>query len=601
MYRLTLCLLFVCQAVFAQVNVVADHANALYSVGESMNFLISSNQDGPVSYSIYYDRFANVLASGTVELAAGDTIAIPFTGTEPSIVYCHATQNWQKGFAAAAFDPFDIPAIGQAPADLNAYWQSQKEELVQIPLDSQLELFETHPYSKTYRISLAALDDRRVYGLLSIPDTMENLPAVLTLPPFGNVPSVVTPEYILAERLGALSLTISIHNVPTDETDPIGYDQGDSADPDSIYYRYAITGAMRAIDYIESRPDFNGYLIVNGVSQGGGLSMLIAGIDDRVDLMAQSNAALCQHQGILENKASGFPYYIFNSRFEVGTEEHEAATIEAVKYYDAVYTNRNIDFPTYHIISYEDTITPSATVFAAYNQIIAPKVLLHAKALGHSHPDEYFSRRREFYRQHMPSPIFPTWPFPDNTTGYFVDAGENMDVPHADNSFTLNATVKLHDVDQPDFPSTWEMIDGPTPLSFSNFDGYSVTVNFENAGEYLFRFTAYDGYEEQADKLFTVQDYVKVTVLEPLNTANVFIQNTKLFPNPTSNNTRLILPEATTGAIQLYHTDGKLVRDYPTQRWSAETNFDFSDLPTGLYYLNFSNDEMTFMKKVVKR
>ena len=90
--------------------------------------------------------------------------------------------------------------------------------------------------------------------------------------------------------------------------------------------------------------------------------------------MAQSNAALCQHAGILENKASGFPYYINQSRFEENDPVHESQTIAAARYYDAVHLNKNIDFPTYHIISHRDTMTPSATVFAAYNQIIAHKV-----------------------------------------------------------------------------------------------------------------------------------------------------------------------------------------------------------------------------------
>lgn len=603
MYRLTFCLLFLCHTLFAQLNVVADKTTAIYGADESMNFIVTSNQTGTVSYKIFYDRFVPVIASGTLELSAGETAFIPYQNNEAGIAYCHVYQNGQKAFAAAAFDPFNIQAIGEAPTDLDAYWDSKKALLEQIPIDPQIETYESHPYSTTYRVSLANLDNRRVYGLISVPDgnTEETYPAILTLPPFGNNPSVVMPEYILAERIGALSMTISIHNVPTDQVDPIGYEENDSADPDSIYYLNALTGAMRILDYIESRPDYNGYTIVNGVSQGGGLSMLLSGIDDRVDLMAQSNGALCQHSGILENKASGFPYYITNSRFEVNEPEHEAATIEAVKYYDAVYLNRNIDFPTYHVISYEDTITPSATVFAAYNQIIAPKVLLHAKELGHSHPNEYISRRREFYRQHIPEPLFPTWPFPDTTTGYFVDAGMDITIPFENSTTTLEAVVKFNDVLRTDFPANWDLVSGPSgTISMSAANSYTNTISLNESGEYLFRFTAFDAYEEVADMQFSVQDYVKITVEEPVSTDHIFSSNTRLFPNPTNEKIQIEWAAPITGSLRFYNAQGQIVQQFAQQEWSGTTSFDLSDFSAGIYWVVLDGLTGRFSKKVVK-
>ena len=60
-----------------------------------------------------------------------------------------------------------------------------------------------------------------------------------------------------------------------------------------IYYKYGVLGAIRAIDYIFSRSDFNGSEMgVMGVSQGGGLAYLVAGVDDRVNLLLNSVPAL---------------------------------------------------------------------------------------------------------------------------------------------------------------------------------------------------------------------------------------------------------------------------------------------------------------------
>ena len=95
---------------------------------------------------------------------------------------------------------------------------------------------------------------------------------------------------------------------------------------------------VRCIDYIFSRPEFDGEnIIVTGVSQGSGLSNLVARIDDRVNFLIMSNPILGQNLGLQNNRAGGFPNYINQSIEGVGTVAHEALVAEAAKYYDAIY------------------------------------------------------------------------------------------------------------------------------------------------------------------------------------------------------------------------------------------------------------------------
>ena len=600
-YHILLCLLFFTQNLLAQVELVTDRVEAIYQVGEPVNFQITSNQTGTVNYKLFYDRFVPPITSGTLNLTAGQTITLPYLSTEPGILLCEVSMNGNKAFSAAAIDPFSIPAIGTPPSDLNQFWDTQKDLLAAVPFDLQISLFEEHDNSITYRVNLSNIDGRRVYGLLSVPNTPGPHPAIITLPPFGNNPGIVVPEYILAERVGVLSFTLSVHNVPVDQIDPDGYDLDEINNQNEIYYRYALLGAMRAIDYLETRADYSGEVAVNGVSQGAGLSMLLAGIDDRISLMAQSNAALCQHAGILENKASGFPYYIVQSRAEVNDPVHEAETIGAVKYYDAVFLNRNIDFPTYHIISYKDTITPSATVFAAYNQIIGPKVLLHAPLLGHSHPDEYTSLRRNFYRRHFPAPLDPSWPFPEDKTGYLVDAGpdENIDI---NNSILLNAMVMLDTTFRNDYPSVWEKISGPGDVNFSTENNYQTEASFSLPGEYLLRFTAFDNYPEEPNKFYSVQDYVRVFVDETVATENIVdneIIGLRLTPNPTQGLVKINLDMPFTGELHIYNATGQLVKSLAKQQWTDGKAINLNGLMAGVYWLAFEVDGRKVVRKLV--
>jgi len=150
--------------------------------------------------------------------------------------------------------------IGEEPDDLDAFWEQAKQELALIPIDPVIELAEEHEYATSYLINLATIEGRRVYGFLSIPDGEGPFPAILNLPPFGDAPGLVEPAWVIAERGGALSMSISIHNAPLDMTDPMAYLPDIITHRDSLYYKKAVLAAIRSIDYLTSRPDFNGNL-----------------------------------------------------------------------------------------------------------------------------------------------------------------------------------------------------------------------------------------------------------------------------------------------------------------------------------------------------
>ena len=87
-------------------------------------------------------------------------------------------------------------------------------------------------------------------------------------------------------------------------------------------------------------PNFNQEdIAVMGFSQGGGLAMMVAGVDDRVDVLASSIPSHCQHGGIEENKASGFPYYL--QRY---TGAQRQVVKEATSYYENSFFVKRIKF-----------------------------------------------------------------------------------------------------------------------------------------------------------------------------------------------------------------------------------------------------------------
>lgn len=62
---------------------------------------------------------------------------------------------------------------------------------------------------------------------------------------------------------------------------------------DHYYYKRVYMGCVRAVDFIYSLPEFDGKnLAVNGGSQGGALSIITAGLDNRIKYLAAFYPAL---------------------------------------------------------------------------------------------------------------------------------------------------------------------------------------------------------------------------------------------------------------------------------------------------------------------
>ncbi len=498
--------------VFAQVQLNTDRETAMYEVGETMIFQLTSNTSGEATYTIAYDRLTTPLKSETINVEAGQTINIPFQTAEPGMILCTATLNGAQVKAGAAISPYMIQPLEEEPSDFDAFWSIAKNELAGVPIDPQTTLYTESQYSKTYRINLASVNNRRVYGYLTVPNASGPFPAVLGLPSFGDSPNLVQPDATIAEYLGALSMQISIHNAEPDQVDPNAYSPNVITDPNSIYYKLSLLACIRAVDYLFSRSDFDGVnMAVNGVSQGGGLAIMLAGIDHRVSLLIQSNAALCEHAGLKYNKASGFPYYLQNSEETDGSPNHGEQTLAAAKYFDAVYFAKRYTGPSLNFISYEDDICPPATVFAAFNQLGGEKTLMHARELAHIHPNEYWNGRFDFYRKYFGAAINPTFPWASTTKGYYIDAGDDSYIASTETANLQgqlefdNATINL--------PLQWQKVQGNGAAYFIDETALGTGVNFSQAGEYTIRLQADDYALLSTDaKYYTLIDELKVLV-----------------------------------------------------------------------------------------
>jgi len=498
-------------SVFAQFNVVADSPNARYQAGEAMNFEVTSNQSGTVDYVIRYDNATTSLASGSINVTAGQTANIPFTLNEAAGVLCTISQNGNFSNAGALFSPFEIDAFEAEPSDFDAFWASELAELATIPIDPQLQVFSSTAYSTTYKISLAQVDGRRIYGLISVPNAAGSYPAMLKLPSYGNFGGIVYPLDIITDNTGYISLYISIHNVDIDQADPNGYLPIDNSNEDEIYYRYGVLAAIRAIDYLTDRSDFNGNLVLEGISQGGGLATMAAGLDDRVDLVVSSIAALCQHNGLTYDRESGFPYFLRNARNSGGTLD-EAATAEAVRYYDAIHFAKRYDGPSITFIGLEDEVCPPATSMAAYNQMGDNRLLILSRELGHQSPIDNAVLWQTFARQYFPETMMTLSGNTNSALGHAITAGNDQQVA-AGATVNLTGSAKFNGAENNSWNYTWSKVKGPGNVNFTNPNNKITSVSFTTEGTYTLQLMAVDGSEANSqEREWILTDQIKIQV-----------------------------------------------------------------------------------------
>jgi len=386
--------LFISVQLFAQpkrqlveVIVTPDKADWTYEVGERAEFTITVYRNYvplegiEVSYKIQ-PELVEIWDEGVLTLKDGVTKVKAKKFKEPGFLRCTASVEVDgktySAFATAGFSPDKIEPTTTLPADFEAFWNKGKEDLAKVPMKPVMTLIPERCTDKVdvYHVSINNINGK-IYGILCTPKKEGKYPAILHVPGAG-----VRPYYgdVWEAEAGFVSFTIGIHGVPVN-LDPVvytdlrngalsGYQTANLDDRDNYYYKRVYLGCVRSVDFIESLDCFDGENIgVTGGSQGGALSIVTAGLDDRIDYLAAFYPALCDLTGFLHGRAGGWPK-IFRNDFTNKPEK-----IETSKYYDVVNFARFVKAQGWYTWGYNDNVCPPTSMYSAYNVIEAKKEL----------------------------------------------------------------------------------------------------------------------------------------------------------------------------------------------------------------------------------
>lgn len=380
---------------FIEILVTPNSPDWEYKIDEQADFNVSVLKNGqPISNStITYELGQDMMETekeGKLVLKDGTGVIKGMKMNKPGFLRCFVTSRIEgkeyRTWATAAFEPDKIEPFTKMPTDFDDFWQSAKEELAKQPLDAIVTLVPELCTSEinVYHVNLQNIKmphswrgSSRFYGMLSVPRNKAKFPAILAVPGAGVRP------YGRDDRAarGVIVFKVGIHGIPVNREAEYyeslgkgalsGYQHYNMHDRDEYYYKRVFMGCIRAIDFIESLPGYNGEdLAVNGGSQGGALSIILAGMDKRVDYLAAFYPAMSDMMGYLGGQAGGWPHMFKNY-----DEKQNPGWVNVAPYYDVVNFARKLTVPGWYSWGFNDTVCPPTSTYAAYNVINAPKEL----------------------------------------------------------------------------------------------------------------------------------------------------------------------------------------------------------------------------------
>ena len=137
-------------------------------------------------------------------------------------------------------------------------------------------------------------------------------------------------------------------------------------DPAEHYYRRVYTDGVRAVEAVRSLPGVDpARVAVTGGSQGGGMTIAVAGLADGLAAAMPDVPFLCHVQRAIA-LTDADPYHELVTYLSVH-RDHKAAALRTLSYLDGVHLARRATAPTLFSVALRDPICPPSTVFAAYN------------------------------------------------------------------------------------------------------------------------------------------------------------------------------------------------------------------------------------------
>lgn len=375
---------------------VADHADWLYRVGEKPVVDVQLYRYGvPVKdCELKYEIGNDMLPAdkhGTARLKDGrcriqmDSRLTP--GFRDLTLTAKIDGKTTQHHIKLGFDADKIRPFTEEPRDFTDFWQRNIKDMRSKKLKYSLEDAPEYTTDKmTCRLlKLNTVGSHSVYAYVFVPKgkPQGSCPIVIC-PPGAGIKTIKEPlRHRYYGEGGCIRVEMEIHGLdprlPKATFDDIsrafngsnegGYLAYGIESRESYYMKNVYLGVLRMIDFATSLPEWDGRnVVMQGGSQGGALSLMAAGLDQRVTLCVANHPALSDMAAYMEKgRTGGYPHF---NRAEGFLNDKTAAVLA---YFDVVNFARHIQCPVYLTWGYNDVTCPPTTSYAVWNTLRCEK------------------------------------------------------------------------------------------------------------------------------------------------------------------------------------------------------------------------------------
>jgi cephalosporin-C deacetylase len=258
--------------------------------------------------------------------------------------------------------------IGSASAqNIDEFWRATRERLAREPLEAKVDPVREPVAFSVYTVTLRSLGGAHFVARMSIPVQGESpaqpWPVIITVPGYGGEQQGAT----LSEcQRGYVILQV----FPRGQGDsaPLGRLKGDKLTgtldgPEGAYYQGAYADVIRAIDFAVARKDVDPHRVaLMGTSQGGGIALAVASLDDRVRAVVAHVPFLCDIR-----LAARTPSLVKTLLDRAKRNDDDA--LNTLDYFDPLQLVTHLHAPALVSAGGEDHTCPLPTIRAVYDRI----------------------------------------------------------------------------------------------------------------------------------------------------------------------------------------------------------------------------------------
>lgn len=379
-------------AIQQQLTFTPYHANGIYEVNEVVGWTVTP---GPVAPTYAYKwtvrrNNAVVLKEGKLDLSSGKD-KIEVTSDEPAMIYVAiepyaelALAGAEKAVPAtfvggntgrnnglyavgAAVSPTKIGLSTAAPGDFGSFWEAKLAAQAKIAINPQLTPVQTEvPGVEMSMFVLDALGSK-AHGYVAKPAKEGKFPALIQLQ-YAGVYALNARAVAQRAASGWLMLNVDSHDkLPSDPSGniPRNYQAIGNTDPEQSYFLNMYLRDSRVLDYLLTRPDWDGKTIVlTGGSMGGQQTLVLAGLrPEKITAALVCVPAGADTNGALHGRKPGYPNW----------PSDNPEVMKTALYFDPVNFAPRIQAVVMAGIGFIDTISPPAGIWTVLNQIPGPR------------------------------------------------------------------------------------------------------------------------------------------------------------------------------------------------------------------------------------